>query len=199
MVYSVEGCTEVKAYRGRLPRCLFNGVRIFPGVRSSALPVIRDRPTERDAAHGQPSRSPVALCSLQRHPFTTEVQYQLQHIAPSAPSGEPSRMPPHRRRRSVVLYSLWPISLAKFDGSSESVRTLLIGNRGQSLRLIILCLLHSLSLIFLELSSIIPRLKWSKPRLKWAIGPLRSLVHVPGTIFLQLFGKPKPFLLSKNS
>jgi len=29
------------------------------------------------------------------------------------------------------------------------------------------------------------------------IGPFRSLVHVPGTVFLQLFEKPKPFLLSK--
>src|SRR6218665_61878 len=36
-------------------------------------------------------------------------------------------------------------------------------------------------------------------RLKWAIGPFRSLVHVPGAVFLQLFGKPKPFLLSKSS
>ena len=38
-----------------------------------------------------------------------------------------------------------------------------------------------------------------EPRLKWAIRPFRSLVHVLGTVFLQLFGKPKPFLLSKNS
>src|SRR6218665_942676 len=38
-----------------------------------------------------------------------------------------------------------------------------------------------------------------EPRLKWEIEPLRSLVLVPGTVFLQLFGKPKPFLLSKNS
>ena len=38
-----------------------------------------------------------------------------------------------------------------------------------------------------------------EPRLKCAIGPLRSLVHVLGTVFLQLFGKLKPFLLSKNS
>src|SRR6218665_3970437 len=29
-----------------------------------------------------------------------------------------------------------------------------------------------------------------EPRLKWVIEPLRSLVHVPGTVFLQLFGKP---------
>src|SRR6218665_2641618 len=36
-------------------------------------------------------------------------------------------------------------------------------------------------------------------RLKWVIGPLRSLVHVLGTVFLQLFGKSKPFLLSTNS
>src|SRR6218665_2482340 len=36
-----------------------------------------------------------------------------------------------------------------------------------------------------------------EPKLKWAIGLLRSLVHVLGTAFLQLFGKPKPFLLSK--
>src|SRR6218665_1349898 len=38
-----------------------------------------------------------------------------------------------------------------------------------------------------------------EPRLKWAIGPLRSLVHVLGSVFLQLFGKSKPFLLSTNS
>src|SRR6218665_2173640 len=38
-----------------------------------------------------------------------------------------------------------------------------------------------------------------EPRLKWAIGPLRSLVHVLGTAFLQLFGQPRPFLHSKNS
>src|SRR6218665_986530 len=38
-----------------------------------------------------------------------------------------------------------------------------------------------------------------EPRLKWAIRPFRSLVHVLGTVFLKLFGKPKPFLLSKNS
>ena len=36
-------------------------------------------------------------------------------------------------------------------------------------------------------------------RLKWAIGTFRSLVRVPGTVFLQLYGKPKPFLLSRNS
>src|SRR6218665_1443258 len=41
-----------------------------------------------------------------------------------------------------------------------------------------------------------------EPRLKWAIWPFRSLVHqvdVPGAVFLQLFGKPKSFLLSKSS
>src|SRR6218665_2472830 len=37
-----------------------------------------------------------------------------------------------------------------------------------------------------------------EPRLRWAIGPFRSLVHVPGTVFLQLFGRPKSFLLSKT-
>ena len=36
-------------------------------------------------------------------------------------------------------------------------------------------------------------------RLKWAIGHFRLLVHVPGTVFLKLFGKPYPFLLSKRS
>src|SRR6218665_3278480 len=35
-------------------------------------------------------------------------------------------------------------------------------------------------------------------RLKWAIGHLGSLVHVLGIVFLQLFGKPKPFLLYKK-
>src|SRR6218665_2272511 len=38
-----------------------------------------------------------------------------------------------------------------------------------------------------------------EPRLKWAIGPMRSLVHVLGTVSLQLFLKQKSFLLSKSS
>src|SRR6218665_1987784 len=47
-----------------------------PNVFSNAVPVTQKRSTVRDAARCHPLRSPVALCSLQRHPFTAEVRHQ---------------------------------------------------------------------------------------------------------------------------
>jgi len=50
------------------------------------------------------------LYSMQRHPSTVEVRQQPTPVAPSAPSAEPSRVPPPRHRPTVALGSPWPKS-----------------------------------------------------------------------------------------
>src|SRR6218665_195395 len=71
-------------------------------------------------------------------------------VAPSAPSAEPSSVPP-RRRPSMALGSLWPkfLTLPTSRGHMDLVRKMLIGDQ---MRLqVISCLLYPLPLIYLEL------------------------------------------------
>src|SRR6218665_3195158 len=52
---------------------------------------------------GHSLRSPLALCSIQRHLSTVEVRQQPPPVAPSAPSAELSRVPPPRPRTTTPL------------------------------------------------------------------------------------------------
>jgi len=61
------------------------------------------RSTVRD---GSLKEITLVLCSMQRHQSTVEVRQQPAPVAPSAPSAEPSRVPPPRHRPTVALGSL---------------------------------------------------------------------------------------------
>src|SRR6218665_453388 len=90
-----------------------------PSVCSNAVQSTPDRSTVRYAARGNPLRSPLAFCSMQRHLSTVEVRQQPPPVAPSAPSAELSMVPPLRRRTSMALGSMWP----------DLARKMIIGNQ----------------------------------------------------------------------
>src|SRR6218665_978474 len=98
---------------------------------------------------GSPLRSSLALYSMQRHLSTVEVRQQPPPVPPSAPSAEPSRVPPLIRRPSVALGYLWlkSLTLPTSSGQMDIVKKMIIGNQ---LRLrVISCLLYPLPLISL--------------------------------------------------
>src|SRR6218665_2969822 len=102
-----------------------------PSVCSNAVQITPDRSTVRNAARGHPSRSPLALCSIQRHLSTVEVQQQPPPVVQSAPSAERSRVPPPRRRTSMAFGSMWPkfLTLPTSRGHKGLARKMIIGNQ----------------------------------------------------------------------
>src|SRR6218665_788755 len=89
-----------------------------------------DRSTVLYSARGHPLRSPIALCSMQRHMSTVEVRPQPPTFTLSSTSADLSRFPPPWRRTTVASGSMWPKSLIlpTSRGHMDLARKIIIGN-----------------------------------------------------------------------